>query len=190
MAVDIDKIRAYTDGLVATHAPGGTPPTAPTDAATALATGWVEVGAISEDGITEATSQDRTDIFIWQGNALARRIPGQFTKTFTLAAAETSLFNLGLQFPGSTVTATTEGASVEEKPPATDIRGWVLHGMDGADRAQRVYLPKAEITERGDVVWSSGGITVYEWTLSAYVDDTGVVAYRYYLDDDMAIAGP
>lgn len=186
MAVDIDLIRAYTDGLVATHAPTGTAPTAPTDASTPLVAGWIEVGAISADGITESTSQDRTDVFIWQGNALARRIPGQFTKTFTLAAAETSLFNLGLQFPGSTVTATADGASVAEKPPATDIRGWVLHGTDGAARAQRVYLPKAEITERGDVVWSSGDVTVYEWTLSCYVDGSGVVAYRYYLDEDMA----
>lgn len=185
MAVDIDLIRAYTDGLVATHAPGATV-TAPTDATTALNASFVEVGAVSEDGITEATSQDRTDVFIWQRNALARRIPGQFTKTFTFAAAETSLFNLGLQYPGSTVTSTVEGASVEEKPPTTDIRAWVLHGTDGADRAQRVYLPKAEVTERGDVVWSAAGVTVYEWTLSAYVDDTGVVAYRYYLDDDMA----
>lgn len=186
MAVDIDLIRAYTDGLVATHAATGTPPEAPTDASTALAAGWVEVGAISSDGISESTDQERTDIFIWQGNALARRLPGQFTKTFTFAAAETSLFNLGLQFPGSTVTQTTEGAKVEEKPPATDIRAWVLHGIDGANRAQRVYLPKAEITARGDVIWASTDVTVYEWTLSAYVDDNGVVAYRYYLDPDMA----
>lgn len=188
MAVNIDLIRAYTDGLVATHDPD-TPGviTAPTDASTALAAGFLQVGAISSDGLSEATSQDRTDIFIWQGNALARRIPGQYTKTFTFAAAETSLLNLGIQYPGSTVTATTEGASVAEKPPATDIRAWVLHGMDGATRAQRVYLPKAEVTERGDVVWSSENVTVYEWTLSAYVDDTGVVAYRYYLDPDMAL---
>lgn len=187
MAVDIDLIRAYTDGLVATHDPAvpGTI-TAPTNASTALAAGFLQVGAISSDGLTEATSQDRTDIFIWQGNALVRRIPGQYSKTFTFAAAETSLFNLGLQYPGSTITRTAEGATVAEKPPATDVRAWVLHGMDGATRAQRVYLPKGEITERGDVVWSSENITVYEWTLSAYVDGTGVVAYRYYLDDDMS----
>lgn len=186
MAVDIDLIRAYTDGLVATTEPGDTSVTAPTNAGTALSADFFEVGAISGDGLTEATSQDRTDFFIWQGNALARRIPGQYTKTFTFAAAETSLFNLGLQFPGSTITQTAEGATVAEKPPATDIRPWVLHGMDGANRGQRVYLPKGEITERGDVVWSAAGITVYEWTLSAYVDETGVVAYRFYLDPDMA----
>jgi len=187
MAVDIDLIRAYTDGLVASHEVGDSP-TAPTDASTPLDALWKPVGAISADGITEATNQERTDVFIWQRNTLVRRIPGQFSKSFTFAAAETSLFTLGLNYAGSVVTATTEGAKVEERAPTTDIRGWVLHGMDGANRAQRVYLPEAEIGDRGEVVWSSGGITVYQWTLNAYPDDAGVVAYRYYLDPDMATA--
>ncbi|MEU7771224.1 hypothetical protein AB0C44_07850 [Micromonospora taraxaci] len=188
MAVDIDLIRAYTDGAVYTHDPD-TPGTitAPTNATTALAAGFLAIGAIGEDGLEEATNQDRTDVFIWQGNALVRRIPGQFTKEFTFAAAETSLLTLGIQYAGSVITQTAEGAKVEEKPPATDIRAWVLHGLDGADRAQRVYLPKAEVTNRGNVIWSSGGITVYEWTLSAYLDTSGTVAYRYYLDEDMAL---
>lgn len=191
MAVDIDLIRAYTDGGVYTHdrtTPGTITP--PTNATTALAAGFLAVGAISSDGITEATSQDRTDVFIWQGNALARRIPGQFTKTFAFAAAETNLLTLGVQFPGSTITQTAEGVSVAEKPPSTDVRAWVLHGTDGTERVQRIYLPKAEVTERGEVVWSAEGVTVYEWTLSAYVDNTGVVAYRYYADADLADPTP
>lgn len=187
MAVDIDLIRAYTDGFAATHTPGASI-TAPTNATAALDVDFQHVGAISSDGLTESTSQDHTDIFIWQNNALARRVQGEYTKTFTFAAAETSLLNLGLQFPGSTVTPTTEGASVAEKPPGSDIRAWVLQGLDGATRAQRIYIPKGEITERGDVVWNSTNITVYEWTLSCYVDDAGVVAYRYYIDPDMATA--
>lgn len=185
MAVDITLIRAYTNGLVAVTASGDTSITLPTNASGALSGDFSEVGAISEDGISESTSQDRTDVFIWQGNTLARRIPGQFTKTWTLAAAETNLITLGVQFPGSTITQTAEGASVAEKPPVTDIRSWVLHGIDGV-RAQRVVVPQGEITERGDVVWSAGGVTVYEWTLSGYVDSSGVVAYRYYLDDSLA----
>jgi hypothetical protein len=179
MAVDITRMRAYTDGAVYTHAVGASI-TAPTDASTALNVNFTAIGAISSDGITESTSQDRTDVFIWQGATLARRIPGQFTKTFSFAASETSLFNLRANFPGSTVAVTTEGGSVAEKPPTTDIRAWVLEGLDGTTRKQRIYLPSAEITERGDVVWSSGDVTVYQWTLSAYVDASGVVAYRYY----------
>lgn len=187
MAVDIDLIRAYTNGLVAVTAAGDASITLPTNASAALGVDFTEIGSISEDGITEATSQDRTDIFIWQNNTLARRIPGQYTKTWTFAAAETNAQTLSVHFPGSTITETAEGVTVAEVPPETDIRSWVLHGIDGV-RAQRIVVPRGEVTERGDVVWSAGNVTVYEWTLSGYVDDSGVVAYRYYLDDDLAAA--
>lgn len=160
MAVDIDLIRAYTDGLVAV-APTGT--ALPTDPDAALNVAFAEVGAVSSDGLTEATEQDVTDIFIWQKNALARRIKGNFVKTFQFAAAETNLVTLGVQYPGSTVTQTAYGASIAEKPPVTDIRSWVLHGLDGV-RKQRIVIPNGEVTERGEVVWSSENITVYQWT--------------------------
>lgn len=185
MAVDIDLIRAYTDGSVSTTDAGVTA-TAPTDASTPLHANFKAVGAISEDGITESTSQDRTDVFIWQGATLARRIAGQFTKTWTLAVAEVNAVTVAAHFPGSTITQTSEGMSIAEKPPTSDIRQWVLHGIDGT-RAERIYIPKGEITERGDVVWSSGEITVREWTLAGYVDDQGVVAYRFILDDALAL---
>lgn len=180
MAVDITLLRAYTDGAVYTHDVGATP-TAPTDASTALNVGFKECGAVSEDGITESTSQERKDFYIWQNNTLARRIPGKYVKTFKFAAAETKIFNLGIQYPGSTITTTGEGAAVSEKAPQTDIRRWVLHGRDGASRQLRLYLPLGEVTDRGDVVWSAEDVTVYEWTLTAYPDTSGFVAYRYYV---------
>lgn len=182
--VDIDLIRAYTDGAVYTHAPGATI-TAPTDASAGLDVDFVEVGAIGEEGLTETVSQNVTDYFIWQGGALGRRLRNQAAKTVQFAAAETSLFNLGLQYAGSVITSTTEGAKVEEAPPGTDIRGWVLHGMDG-DRACRVYVPLGEIGERGDVVWSGAGPTVYLWTLTYYIDANKKWAYRFYVDESMA----
>lgn len=184
MAVDINLMRAYTNGAVYTHDIGASI-TAPTNASSALSVAFKDVGAISSDGISQSLSQDRTDVFIWQNAALARRIPGQTSLTYTLAAAETKLLTLGLHYAGSTVTSTSEGASVAVKAPGTDIRAWVLHGLDGT-RAVRVYLPLAEITERGDVVWSSGDVTVRQWTLSAYSDGNSVFAYEYYIDPSMA----
>jgi len=184
MAVNTNLVRAYNDGLVAVTAAGDVSITLPTNASGALSADFSEVGAITADGIAEATEQDRTDIFMWQGNALMRRVAGEYAKTFTFAAAETNLITLGVQFPGSTITQTAEGVTVAEKPPAADVRSWVLHGVDGV-RKQRLVIPNGEVTERGEVVWSSENVTVYEWTVSCYVDLSGVVVYRYYLDDDL-----
>lgn len=185
MAVDITKMRAYTDGAVYTHDVGAAP-AAPTNAGSALNVLFKEIGAISDEGLSQSFAQDRTDVFIWQKNALARRIPGQTTLTYTFAATETSLLTLGVYYAGSTITRTVEGASVAVKAPGTDIRGWVLHGMDGA-RAVRVYVPLGEVTGRGDVVYNSAGITAREFTLTAYVDGNGNFAYEYHIDPSMAL---
>lgn len=184
MAVDIDLIRAYEDGAVYTHAPGATI-TLPVTGSETLDTDFIEVGAVGPDGLEEATGQNITNYFIWQKGALGRTTRNESVKTFTFAAAETSLFNLGLMYAGSTVTSTPEGAAVEERPPGTDVRAWILHGIDG-DREQRVVIPLGEIGERGNVVWSGAGPTVYEWTLNAYVGPDGTWTKRYYIDDVMA----
>lgn len=184
---DTDLVRAYIDGLVAVAVSANA--ALPVNASDPLPVDFVEVGALTSEGVTEATSQDRTGIFVWQGNNLARSVPGQFAKQFTFAAAETNLVTLGVQLPGSTIDQTAEGLTVAERPPVSDVRPWVLHGMDGASRALRVVVPRGEVTERGDLVLSSDAVTVYQWTLSCYVDPSGNVAHRYYVDSDMAVAG-
>lgn len=185
MATNTDLVRAYQDGLVACSGFQIINATLPTDASSALDAAFSEVGYVTSDGLTEATSQDLSDVFAWQGNALIRTILGQYTKQFTFAAAETNLVTLGVQYPGSTITQTAEGVSIAEKSPSPDVRNWVLHGVDG-NRALRLVIPRGQVVERGDVAWSSENITVYEWTLRAYPDSSNVVVYRYYLDSALA----
>jgi hypothetical protein len=183
MAVDTTKIRAYTSGLVAVSGYGVSNPTLPVgDPSVALnAAIYKELGALTDEGITESTSQEYNDIFMWQGNALAASLPGKYSKTFTFAALETNAVSLGLTFAGSTLTSTAYGVSIAEKPPARDIRAWVLHGIDGT-RLQRIVVPLGQLTERGDAVWSSQDATAYEYTVKCFVDASGNVAYRYYGD--------
>ena len=72
-----------------------------------------------------------------------------------------------------------------EKPPVRDLRTWVLHGIDGT-KAQRVVIPLGQISVRGDVVWSSQDVTVYQWTVKCFIDGDGNVAYRYFVDSALA----
>ncbi len=188
MAVDTTKIRAYQSGLVAVSGYGVSNPTLPTgDPSVALnASVFKELGALTDDGVTESTSQDFNDIFMWQGNALAASLPGEYTKQFTFAALETNAISLGLTFGGSTLTQTAYGVSIAEKPPTRDIRAWVLHGLDGT-RIQRIVVPLGQVVERGDVVWSSQDATAYEYTVKCYLDSSGNVAYRYYGDVNLTL---
>jgi hypothetical protein len=187
MALNAALIRAYQNGEVSVGAYGATP-ALPTDATSTLSTlDYTGLGLLTSDGITEATSIDYTDVFAWQGNALVASLPGDYVQTFQFAAMQQSLAVLGLAMPGSTITQTAYGASVVQKAPVRDPRTWVIHGIDGT-RLQRIVVPSGQITERGDVVWSSQDVTVWEWTVKCYPDAAnGAYAYRYYVDPSMAL---
>jgi hypothetical protein len=185
-APDITMLRAYVDGAVYCTNFGVTNATAPIDASSSVDAAFKAIGGVSDDGIAETTSQDRTAVYLWQKNQLARQIPGQYSKVFKFAATETNLITAGVHWGGSTITQTAEGLSIAENPPVGDIRQWVLHGIDGA-KAHRVYVPLGEVTGRGDSIWSSKGLTIYEWTLTAYLDPLGHPSYRYVLDDALAL---
>lgn len=188
MAVDTSKIRAYQQGLVAVSGYGVSNPALPVgDPSVALnAAIYKELGALTDEGLTESTSQDYNDIFMWQGNTLAASLPGEYTKTFTFAALETNAQTLGLTYAGSTITQTAYGVSIAEKPPARDIRTWVLHGIDGT-RLYRIVVPLGQITDKGDVTWSSTDPVSSEYTVKAFPDTSGNYSYRYIYDSTLTL---
>ncbi len=187
MAITTTNIRAYANGLVAVTGYGVTGTTLPTDATTSLAAGFKDAGSITDDGIADSTSQDFNDFYAWQGNVLVASIPGQYTKTFKFAAQEVNGVTLGVQYGGSTLTQQAWGVSIAEKAPVRDIRAWVLHGISDSGKLQRIVIPQGQVSERGDVVWSSKDITVYEWTVKCFVDSSGNVAYRYLYDATLVL---
>src|SRR5690349_6020142 len=112
MALNATLIRAYQNGEVSASASAASP-TLPTDATTTLSTlDFTGCGLLTDDGITETTSQDYSDIFAWQANQLVASLPGEYSKQFQFAAMQQSIFNMGLQYPGSTITQSASGASV------------------------------------------------------------------------------
>jgi len=187
MAVDITKIRAYVNGLVAVSGYGVSNPTLPTDATTALnASIFKDCGALTEDGLAETTSQDFNDVYMWQGNALAASLPGQYSKQFKFACLEQNAQTLGLYHGGSTLTQQVWGVSIAEKAGGRDIRSWVFHGIDGA-RLYRIVVPLGQVVEKEDVTWSSTDPTTFGFTVSCFPDSSGNVAYRYIYDSTLTL---
>lgn len=186
MALDPTLVRAYQNGEVSVGASNASP-ALPTDATTALNAGlYTGTGILTDDGIVESTSQDYTKIYGWQGGQLIANLPGQFDKSFKFAATQQSLVNLGLQFPGSTITQTAYGVSIAEKAPIIDKRVWVIHGIAGGI-LQRIVCPSGQITERGDVSWTFNDITVYQWTVELFADSSLNYTYRYIVDPTMSL---
>lgn len=169
---------ALTGGIVT--APTGS--TAPTDADTAWAGAYVDLGYISEDGITESPSDDTTEIKVWQGGAVVRRLITGSSTTYQFMMVETTAAGLELYHKGSVVTGGGGGeGSIEVKSPTTDRRSFGIDVIDG-DRLVRLYIPDGEVTERGDVVYKNDEPIGYEVTVTAYPGDDDVHTIKFFSD--------
>lgn len=168
MALDSSKVRAAVSGAVSI-APIGT--AAPTDASTALAVAYKDLGFVSDAGVTEARARNTNDVYAWQGGALVRTLITSGTLTYHFVLLETKLETVQL-FYGSPVAQTVTDGSVLVIPTNTGGRqAFVLDVIDGAN-LQRTFIPQGEVTEVGDHVYVNSDPIGYEVTISAYPDAT------------------
>lgn len=165
MALDSTKVRAAVSGAVSV---GPTSAAAPTGTGGAL-TGFVDLGYVSDAGVTEARSRDTNDVRAWQGGALVRTLITSGTLTYNFVLLETKADTVKL-FYGSVITSTAADGSFLVIPTSTGGRqAFVVDVVDGAELI-RTYLPQAEVTEVGDHVYVNSDPVGYEVTITAYPD--------------------
>ncbi|MGX4737109.1 phage tail tube protein [Kitasatospora griseola] len=175
MTLNSNSVRVAITGAAYT-APRGT--TAPTDATTSWPVAAIDIGWISDDGITESNSADVTEIKAWQGGATVRKVISGSEMTFKLTAIETSKTTLELYHKGSKVTGSNGKAVLAIKAPGPDRRMFGFDVLDG-DSHIRIVVPDGEVTETGDLVYKGDEALAYELTITAYPAADGTVAIKY-----------
>lgn len=152
-------------------APLGT--AAPTDAGTPLPAVWRDLGYFSDDGVTESWSDTITNIQAWQNAVTVRSVTTESTGTVAVTMIQTNKDTLEAFFKGSKVVAGTAAGEymMDVVPPKAGARAWVLDWFDG-DLHTRMYLPNAEVTERGDIVYQNGAAVGYPITITCYPSAT------------------
>jgi hypothetical protein len=151
-------------------APEGT--TLPTDATTSLNGAFVEVGYLSEDGISQSISEDITDLVAWQNADVVRKIQTSHDVTYSFTMIETTDVTL------ETFYGNYAAGAVEITADQLPRQSWVLSVVDGTDLI-RIVIPEGQIIERGDLVFQNGDAVGYPITITAFPDDDGVKAYLY-----------
>lgn len=167
MAKVYDNIRIYGDldsGVWV--APKGS--TLPADL-TAPADPLVELGWLSEDGISFDRSEDATTHRAYQGGTIVRRKKTSVEDSFSFQCLEETAEVLGLYYAGQTpVTSGTGESAVAtitvENQTASDERAWVVDVVDG-DVTKRYVVPVGTVGT-GTVAHSNSSMTVYEFTVS------------------------
>lgn len=182
MALNADNVIVALTGAALT-APKGT--TAPTNTTAAWGVGWVDLGYISEDGITETPNDETNAIPAWQnGDTVREDITGSKT-TYQFTVIECTRTALELYYPGSLVEgwdADGHGAaSMEVRSPRLQRRAFGFDVIDG-DRIIRWVVPDGSVSERGELVYKNGDPIGFDLTITAYPDSDGVHTVRFFSD--------
>lgn len=161
------------------RAPTGT--TLPTDADTALAADFKDMGFISEDGITKSRSTDTQELKEWGGTTVH---VVQTNKEVTLSFTDIGTLNIDAikaVYGASNVTGTfSSGLKVKETDDEPEEAIWVVDMVCLDGTLERMVIPRGKISELGDEVYKRDEAVGYDITLTCLPDSYGVKIYTYY----------
>lgn len=163
MALTSSNVRVAVTGAVYV---GPTTADAPTTPTSALDVDFVDLGYISEDGVTEERERDTEDIKGHNG-VIVRTVVTEASATFTMTLIETKKEVIEL-FYGSAVTSTVGYGHISVDPAETGGRkSFVIDTVDGSENI-RTYIPEGEVVEVGEVARKVDEPLAYEITIKAY----------------------
>ena len=157
-------------------APAGT--ALPTDASTELASAFVNIGYISEDGVTNQIETDVEEIKAWGGDTVLTTQTSR-SENYSFTAIETNEQTLKLAFGDENVTVKDGGFAVVHNGADREEHVFVIESLMGADRVKRQVIPRGKVSEIGEIVYKDDEALGYEFTIAAQIDESGNTAYEY-----------
>ena len=152
-------------------APKGT--TVPTDATTALAGAYVNMGYISEDGYAYEMSTDTEEIKDWNGRTVLTE-QSSYTETYTVNFLETKADTLKAIFGAANVTEAGGVITVKSTGAALEEHVLVIEVALTGGRVNRIVVPHAKIADRsGTITFSATEALKYPAIFSASPDTAG-----------------
>lgn len=154
----------------------------PTDAVTALNQAFVDLGYISEDGLTNANSPETETILAWGGTPVLHTTT---SKDDTFTATFISSMNpevLKMVYGDENVTGTDVATGITVAANAKDLTDYiyVIEMIAKGNVAHRVVLPSAKPTEIGEISYTDSEAVGYEVTLGCTADASGNTHYEYF----------
>ncbi len=160
------------------RAPLGT--TLPTDAVTALAEAFKNLGYVSEDGVTNSNSPESENIKEWGGSTVLTVQTGK-EDTFSFKLIES--LNPEVQkavYGDDNVTGTPDtGMTVKANAKEQAASAWVIDMELNGGYFRRIVIPEAAVSEVGEITYVGTDAIAYDLTLSAALDASENTHYEY-----------
>ena len=154
-------------------APLGTQP--PTDATSALASGFVGLGYLSEDGLTEPASFSAGDDIVAAGGDTVAQADPTFSKTWTgtcIEALNEDLLEVAYGYANVRVTASTSAndglITILERASELEHHVIVIDEVLKGGRKRRNVMPDATFLITGDISHVHTALVNFEFTINAY----------------------
>lgn len=154
--------------------------TLPTNATASLDAAFACLGYASDDGLTNSNSPTSNNIKAWGGDIVYTYNSDQ-TDTFSFTLIESSNTDVlkavygDDNVSGDLSTGITISANATEKGASSWVFELVLQGGG----AKRIVVPKAFVTEIGEIAYSDESAVGYQITITAMVDESGNTHYEY-----------
>lgn len=150
----------------------------PTDPTTALASDFVCLGFVSEDGLTNGRTSETEDFKDWNGNVIYSSLTSQ-EDTFKFTLVEVLNKDvLKTVYGDDSVTDEDDYTKISVSAKDLPACAWVIETVLNG-KAKRIVLPNAKVSEVGDVVYQANALLGYETTLSSLPDADGNTHYEY-----------
>lgn len=168
MSNDATKVTAGKPmaGGAVHFAPSGT--TLPTSATATLAEAFVDMGYISEDGVTNSNERETEEIKAWGGDVVLTPQTGK-TDTFTMTFIESMNVNVLKRVYGDDNVSGTLATGISIKSNSKELTAgvWVIDMILTDDNVRRIVIPNGKITEIGEISYTDSDVTGYECTIKA-----------------------
>lgn len=161
--------------------------TLPTTVSGALAAGFVDLGLVSEDGVSLSVASDVTEFRAWQSRQAVRRELNAQEIQASFALEQWNSGSIKLAFGGGAITEPSPGTFRYDFPTeddALDERAMVVDWADG-DKSYRLVLSRGSVTDAVETSLARASLSMLPITFKALEPDGGGVA-AYLLSDDLA----
>lgn len=182
-AKEVDQIVVGANGSVWV-APVGT--AAPASEIAAYGAGWIELGYVSEDGVSIKEARTIKDIMVWQLFYAARKIVTSRAFEAKLSLSQWSLTTVPLAFGGGAVTEVTSGhyKYTPPSPETIDERALGIDWIDGT-KHYRLIIPRGLVSADTESKLARTDAALLPITFAVIGDDAGGAPW-YILNDDPA----